>query len=235
MSLMDPASAGAGACAIIRLFHYEPGAWQSPGALRGYEIAEKLGVGGMGVVYKARDTRLDRTVAVKVLSADVASDRDQRLRFEREGRAISQLNHPHICTLYDVGNFKGTEFLVMECLEGVTLADRLDRGRLPHAEVVTIARQILAALDAAHQRGIVHRDLKPANVMLTANGAKLLDLGLAKLRQTGAEASSLLDDRVDVPPGGFPAGANLPATGEQFVGLLYDDQRPLARVIYLEL
>jgi serine/threonine protein kinase len=130
----------------------------------------------MGEVYKARDTRLDRTVAVKVLPPALAEDPEFRRRFDREARTISQLTHPHICTLYDVGD----SFLVMEYLEGETLADRLARGALPVDEVVRIARQIADALDKAHHAGIIHRDLKPGNVMLTKTGAKLLDFGLAK-------------------------------------------------------
>src|SRR5262245_53123906 len=136
----------------------------------------------MGEVYKARDTRLDRSVALKVLGGTVAADPHFRERFDREARAISQLTHPHICTLHDVGEHEGTAFLVMELLAGETLAERLKRGALPLREALRIAIEIADALDAAHRRGIVHRDLKPANVMLTKAGAKLLDFGLAKLR-----------------------------------------------------
>ena len=145
-----------------------------------YEVVAQIGAGGMGEVYKARDTRLDRTVAIKVLPAALAVDPDFRERFDREAPAISQLTHPHICTLYDVGEDHGTAFLVMELLGGETLADRLTKGALPIDEALTIAIQIADALDAAHRRGIVHRDLKPGNVMLTKGGAKLLDFGLAK-------------------------------------------------------
>ena len=134
----------------------------------------------MGEVYKARDTRLDRTVAIKVLPAQLAADSQFRARFDREARAISQLTHPHICTLYDVGEHDGTAFLVMELLDGETLADRLTKGALPPAQALTIGIEIASALDAAHRAGIVHRDLKPGNVMLTKAGAKLLDFGLAK-------------------------------------------------------
>ena len=162
-----------------------------------YEVIALVGAGGMGEVYKARDLRLDRTVAVKVLPSDVANDADLCRRFEREGRVISQLNHPHICTLYDVGNHEGTEYLVMEFLEGETLATRLSRGRLPLAQVMAIAREISRALDAAHRQSIVHRDLKPGNVMITRSGSKLLDFGLAKLRDRGAEVTEYLDDRVE--------------------------------------
>ncbi|MBK5297404.1 MAG: serine/threonine-protein kinase [Vicinamibacteria bacterium] len=145
-----------------------------------YEITSPIGAGGMGEVYKARDTRLDRTVAIKILPDILAADPQFRERFDREGRAISQLTHPHICTLYDVGEHEGTAFLVMEYLEGVTLADRLVKGALPVDQALTIAIAIASALDKAHRAGIVHRDLKPGNIMLTKSGAKLLDFGLAK-------------------------------------------------------
>src|ERR1700691_3597391 len=145
-----------------------------------YEIQSLLGSGGMGEVYRARDTRLGRHVAVKVLPAHLSSDPELRQRMEREARAISSLNHPHICTLHDIGSQDGIDFLVMEHLEGETLADRLHRGPLPLDEALKIAIQIAEALDKAHARGIVHRDLKPANIMLTKNGPKLMDFGLAK-------------------------------------------------------
>ena len=147
-----------------------------------YEIVSPIGAGGMGEVYKARDTRLDRTVAIKVLPEHVASDPDLQQRFDREAKTISSLNHPHICTLYDVGRQDGTAFLVMEYLEGETLAQRLTHGALPFDRALQIAIQIADALDKAHRSGIVHRDLKPGNIMLTKGGAKLLDFGLAKLR-----------------------------------------------------
>ena len=145
-----------------------------------YEVHSPLGSGGMGEVYRARDTRLGRDVAIKVLPAHLSSNPDLRQRMEREARAISSLNHPHICTLHDVGSQDGVDFLVMERLEGETLADRLHRGALPLDEALKIAIQIADALDKAHARGIVHRDLKPANIMLTKNGPKLMDFGLAK-------------------------------------------------------
>ena len=141
-----------------------------------YEIIARLGAGGMGEVWSARDTRLDRSVAVKILSPELARDAQFRLRFEREARTISQLSHPNICTLFDVGD----DFLVMELLEGETLADRIERGPLPIPEVLRFGLQIAEALGKAHRMGIVHRDLKPANVMITKAGAKLLDFGLAK-------------------------------------------------------
>src|SRR5947207_6255059 len=129
----------------------------------------------MGEVYRARDTRLDRSVAIKILPQHLASTPDARARFEREARAISSLNHPHICTLYDVGTQDGVDYLVMEMLEGETLAARLERGPLPAAELLRIAIQIADALDKAHRQKLIHRDLKPGNVMLTKSGAKLLD------------------------------------------------------------
>ncbi len=145
-----------------------------------YQIESLLGAGGMGEVYRARDTRLDRTVAVKILTQGVADTPEVRQRFEREARAVSSLSHPHICVLYDVGNQDGIEYLVMEYLEGETLAARIAKGPLTTAELLRYASQIADALDKAHRQGIVHRDLKPANVMLTKTGAKLLDFGLAK-------------------------------------------------------
>src|SRR5437764_14121815 len=134
----------------------------------------------MGEVYRAKDTRLDRTVAVKVLAAHLSSSPELKQRLEREARAISALNHPHICHLYDIGSQDGTDYLVMEFLEGDTLADRLRRGAMPLAEVYRTGADIAEALDVAHRQGIVHRDLKPANVMLSKNGVKLMDFGLAK-------------------------------------------------------
>jgi eukaryotic-like serine/threonine-protein kinase len=145
-----------------------------------YELVSRIGAGGMGEVFRARDTRLDRSVAIKVLPAELARDGQLRLRFEREARTISQLNHPHICTLYDVGREEGRDYLVMELLEGESLAERIARGPLPIDQVLRIGAEIASALDRAHRQGIVHRDLKPANIMLTKSGAKLLDFGLAK-------------------------------------------------------
>jgi serine/threonine protein kinase/Tol biopolymer transport system component len=145
-----------------------------------YEIQSLLGAGGMGEVYRARDTRLDRTVAVKVLASHLSSSPELKQRMEREARAISSLNHPHICQLYDIGSHNGTDFLVMEFLEGETLADKLRNGGLPLAEVFKIGIDVAEALAVAHRSGIVHRDLKPGNIMLTAAGAKLMDFGLAK-------------------------------------------------------
>jgi eukaryotic-like serine/threonine-protein kinase len=145
-----------------------------------YELTGALGAGGMGEVYRARDTRLDRTVAVKVLPTHLSSDPEVKQRFEREARAISALSHPHICHLYDVGSQSGTDFIVMEYLEGETVANRLQKGALPLNQVLKIGIEIADALDRAHRQGIVHRDLKPGNIMLTKSGAKLMDFGLAK-------------------------------------------------------
>ncbi len=145
-----------------------------------YEILSPLGAGGMGEVYKARDTRLERTVAVKVLPSHLSDSPEVRQRFEREAKTISQLSHPHICALHDVGNEGGVEYLVMELLEGETLADRLARGPLPLEQTLRFGQEIADALDRAHRQGIVHRDLKPGNIMLTKSGVKLLDFGLAK-------------------------------------------------------
>jgi Tol biopolymer transport system component/tRNA A-37 threonylcarbamoyl transferase component Bud32 len=155
----------------------------APGTRLGpYEIVAPVGAGGMGEVFRARDTRLDRTVAIKVLAPDVARDPDVRERFEREARTIASLTHPHICTLHDVGHQAGLDYLVLEFVEGETLAARLQSGRLPMDLVLKTAIEIADALDRAHRAGIVHRDLKPGNVMLTRSGAKLLDFGLAKSR-----------------------------------------------------
>ena len=155
-----------------------------------YEIQSAIGAGGMGEVYKARDTRLDRTVAIKVIPSDVSADPERRARFEREAKTVAGLNHPHICTLHDVGDHDGTMFLVMEHLAGQTLAQRLEKGPLPLEQALTIATEIAEALSAAHRQGVIHRDLKPANVMLTKSGAKLLDFGLAKLTGRGEQPAA---------------------------------------------
>jgi eukaryotic-like serine/threonine-protein kinase len=154
-----------------------------------YEILAPLGAGGMGEVYKARDTRLDRTVAIKILPSIIASDPAYRARFEREAKAVAALSHPHICPLFDVGHQNGTDFLVMEFLEGETLAARLRRGRLSIDQAIRCAIEMADALDKAHRQGIVHRDLKPGNVMLTTAGVKLLDFGLAKFQKPLAMAT----------------------------------------------
>ncbi len=153
-----------------------------------YEILSSIGAGGMGEVYRARDTRLDRTVAVKVLPTHLSESPQARERFDREAKAISSLSHPHICPLYDVGHQDGIDFLVMEYLEGETLAHRLKKGPLPPDQALQFAIQITDALDTAHRHGVIHRDLKPGNIMLTKAGAKLLDFGLAKVQASEAAA-----------------------------------------------
>jgi hypothetical protein len=145
-----------------------------------YQVTESIGAGGMGEVYRALDTRLERTVAIKVLPEHLSSDPQRRERFQREAKTISGFSHPNICALYDIGEQNGIRYLVLEYIEGESLADRLRKGPLPIAEALKIGAEIAAALDAAHRHGIIHRDLKPANVMLTKTGAKLLDFGLAK-------------------------------------------------------
>src|SRR5712692_8338432 len=156
-----------------------------------YEIQSPVGAGGMGEVYRARDTRLERTVAVKILPSHLSSNPDAKQRFEREARAISSLNHPHICTLYDVGHQDGVDFLVMEFLEGETLADRLMKGPLPLEQVLKCGIEICEGLEKAHRSGVIHRDLKPGNIMLSKAGAKLMDFGLAKASPAVAASSSL--------------------------------------------
>jgi len=155
-----------------------------------YEIQSPLGAGGMGEVYRARDVRLDRTVAVKVLASHLSSSPELKQRMEREARAISSLNHPHICHLYDIGSQDGTDYLVMEFLEGETLAERLRKGALPLSEILKIGIAVAEALAVAHRQGIVHRDLKPGNIMLTKGGAKLMDFGLAKSAAGGLGSSA---------------------------------------------
>jgi len=155
-----------------------------------YEVEARIGAGGMGEVYRARDTRLDRSVAIKILPPEVSADPERRARFEREAKTIAGLNHPHICTLHDVGEHEGSTFLVMEHLTGETLAQRLEKGPLPLEQALTIATEIADALAAAHRQGVIHRDLKPGNVMLTKTGAKLLDFGLAKLKRHGEQPAA---------------------------------------------
>src|SRR5215470_125208 len=151
-----------------------------------YEIIEVIGAGGMGEVYRARDTRLDRCVAIKILPAHFSCDAEQKSRFEREARTLSSVSHSHICHLYDVGSQSGVNFLVMELLEGETLAARLQKGPLPLNDVLKIGTEITDALAKAHRLGLVHRDLKPSNIMLTKSGSKLMDFGLAKPVGIGA-------------------------------------------------
>jgi serine/threonine protein kinase len=158
----------------------------------------------MGEVYKARDTRLDRTVAIKVLSQQLSSTPEARTRFEREAKTIAALNHPNICTLYDIGMHEGADYLVMEYLEGESLAHRLEGGALPLAEALKIAMEIADALDKAHRQRVTHRDLKPGNIMLTKSGAKLLDFGLAKITQESQPAAAL---------SALPTNASLTAQG----------------------
>jgi serine/threonine protein kinase len=146
-----------------------------------YEILSAIGAGGMGEVYRAKDSRLNRIVAIKVLSSHLADSSELKERFEREARTIASLNHPHICTLHDIGHQDGTDYLVMEYLEGETLAQRLVKGPLPLDQALQYSIEIADALDKAHRNGVTHRDLKPGNVMLTKSGTKLLDFGLAKL------------------------------------------------------
>lgn len=153
-----------------------------------YEILASIGAGGMGEVYRARDTRLDRTVAIKVLPSHLSSNPDLRQRFEREARAVSSLNHPHICTLHDVGQQDGVDYLVMEYLEGETVADRLKKGPLPSELVLRYGIEMADALGKAHKQGIIHRDLKPGNIILTKSGAKLLDFGLARFQPPAAQS-----------------------------------------------
>src|ERR1700691_1307893 len=165
----------------------------SSGAKLGpYEIQSPIGVGGMGEVYRAKDTRLDRNVAVKILPDHLSDNPEAKQRFDREARAISSLNHPNICTLHDVGHQDGIDFLVMEFLEGETLADRLRKGPLPTEQVLKYGIEICEGLERAHKSGVVHRDLKPGNVMLTRTGAKLMDFGLAKATPAGAAPASSL-------------------------------------------
>ena len=173
---------------VVRII--APMGLQAGARLGPYESSPCIGAGGMGEVYQARDTRLDRTVAVKVLAPELASDAEFRARFAREAKAISALNHPHICGLYDIGREHDTEYLVLELLEGETLAARLARGPLPLGQVLRFGIEIADALEAAHRHGIVHRDLKPGNIMLTPAGTKLLDFGLAK-HTVGAAGQAL--------------------------------------------
>ena len=157
-----------------------------------YEILSAVGAGGMGEVYRARDTRLDRIIAIKVLPSHLAERAELRERFDREARTVASLNHPHICTLFDIGQQDGIDYLVMEYLEGETLAERLKKGPLPLDQVLQCAIEIANALDKAHRKGITHRDLKPGNIMLTKSGTKLLDFGLAKLKKDTAPANVTL-------------------------------------------
>src|SRR5438309_11701239 len=173
----------------------------APGTKLGpYEIQSPLGAGGMGEVYRARDTRLGREVAIKILPPQFSSDPVRKQRFEREAKTISSLNHPHICVLHDIGHQDGMDYLVMECVEGETLAKRLEKGPLSLEQVLKYGMQTADALDKAHRSGVVHRDLKPGNIMLTPTGVKLLDFGLAKLAAPLSSAATLTGDTTQQAP-----------------------------------
>ena len=172
-----------------------------------YEIQSPLGAGGMGEVYRARDTRLDRIVAIKILPSHLSENPEARQRFDREARTISSLNHPNICTLHDVGHQDGVDYLVMEYLEGETLADRLGKGPLPVEQVLKCGIEICEGLEKAHRSGVVHRDLKPGNIMLTKIGTKLMDFGLAKASVAGPASSSSLTVTLSTPAGSHPLTA----------------------------
>ena len=178
--------------------------------LGSYEIVSAIGAGGMGEVYRARDARLGRDVAIKVLPSHVAGNASSRQRFEREARTLATLSHPHICPVFDVGHQDGIDFLVMECLEGETLADRLAKGPLPLDQALRYAIEVADALDKAHRKGIVHRDLKPGNVMLTKGGAKLLDFGLAKT--SAPAAAGVGGSMLPPPPPGLTAQGTILGT-----------------------
>jgi len=183
--------------------------WRNMGLSSGsklgpYEIQSPLGAGGMGEVYRARDTRLDRTVAIKILPDHLSDNTEAKQRFEREARAISSLNHPNICTLYDVGHQEGVDYLVMEFLEGETLAERIRKGPTPIEQILKIGMEVCDGLEKAHRMGVVHRDLKPANIMLTKSGAKLMDFGLAKASPAVAPADSSLTATLNTPAASQP-------------------------------
>ena len=181
-----------------------------------YEVLSRIGAGGMGEVYKARDTRLDRTVAIKVLPEHIAKREDLRARFEREARAVASLNHPHICTLHDIGIQDGAGYMVMEYLEGETLAARIEKGALPLDQALELATQIADALDRAHRAGVTHRDVKPQNIMLTRDGVKVLDFGLAKSMPKPGPAEDTLTTALT--PEGTVLGTPQYMAPEQFEG-----------------
>src|ERR1700691_3570999 len=188
--------------------------------LGAYETQSPVGAGGMGEVYLATDTRLDRKVAIKVLASHLSSSPELKQRMEREARAISSLNHPHICHLYDIGSQDGTDYLVMEFLEGETLADRLRKGAMPLSEVFKIGIAIAEALAIAHRQGIVHRDLKPGNIMLTQSGAKLMDFGLAKPLGTQTVASGTVPSFTALPTMSGPSPMTPLTTAGSIVGTI---------------
>jgi serine/threonine protein kinase len=185
-----------------------------------YEIGSPLGAGGMGEVYRARDTRLDRTVAIKILPTHLSENPEFKQRFEREARTVSSLNHPHICQLYDVGSQDGTDFLVMEFLDGETLAGRLHRGAIPLYELLKTGMEIADALKTAHRAGVVHRDLKPGNIMLTKAGAKLMDFGLAKPAPLGAPGAGSAPLLSAAPTMSGPSPASPLTTAGRIVGTI---------------
>src|SRR3990172_8584645 len=176
----------------------------TPGTRLGpYEVLSQIGAGGMGEVNKGRDTRLERIVAIKVLPGHLASRAELRERFDREARAIANLQHPHICVLYDIGQQGDIAYLVMEYLEGESVAQRLQKGPLPLDQVLRYGTEISDALDKAHRKGFTHRDIKPGNIMLTKEGSKILDFGLAKLKQAAVRPLKL-DSDAPTPPAGSP-------------------------------
>jgi len=190
-----------------------------------YEILAPAGAGGMGEVYRAKDTRLERTVAIKILPAHLSPDPDLRQRFEREAKAVSSLNHPHICTLHDIGHQDGTDYLVMEFIEGETLSSRLQKGPITTELLLQYSIQIADALDKAHREGIVHRDLKPGNIMITKSGVKLLDFGLAKLQtetQAPVDVSSLQTEQKELTKEGTILGTLQYMSPEQLEGKATD-------------
>jgi eukaryotic-like serine/threonine-protein kinase len=190
-----------------------------------YEIVLQVGAGGMGEVYSARDTRLDRIVAIKVLPSHRSDEVDARDRFEREGRAIAALNHPHICQLYDVGTQGPIHYLVLEFLQGETLADRLVRGPFPLNELLRYAQEVTDALDTAHRRGIIHRDLKPGNIFLTTHGeSKVLDFGLAKLIDEAAQGAPTVTRASPVTVAGTAVGTVAYMSPEQARGETLDER-----------
>ncbi|MGH9775949.1 MAG: protein kinase domain-containing protein [Candidatus Acidiferrales bacterium] len=193
----------------------------APGTKLGpYEILSLLGAGGMGEVYRAKDTRLDRTVAIKVLASHLSTSPELKQRFELEARSVSSLNHRHICQLFDVGSQDGTDYLVMEFLQGETLAERLRKGSLPANELLKIGMEVAEALEVAHRAGIVHRDLKPGNIMLTKSGAKLMDFGLAKPAAPGAAGSSSAPSLSGAPTISGPSPMSPLTTAGSIVGTI---------------